>query len=177
MADKAPRYDIPNPAPEPLRLVQQFVNTIDLTHEREWLTSWLQERGCATPSDADLERARLVREAIRELLVANNEPASRPDATATMSAAADAAHLTIDFAQRTLVVRAAGLDGALGAVIVACFSGMADGDWERLKCCRNGNCRWAFFDYSKNRSASWCSMQICGNRRKTREYRRRLRGA
>jgi predicted RNA-binding Zn ribbon-like protein len=38
---------------------------------------------------------------------------------------------------------------------------------------RNHGCRWAFYDYSKNRSASWCLMQLCGNRRKIRAYRER----
>jgi predicted RNA-binding Zn ribbon-like protein len=50
---------------------------------------------------------------------------------------------------------------------------MSDGSWSRLKCCRNHDCRWSFYDYSKNRSATWCSMQICGNRTKTRAYRQR----
>jgi predicted RNA-binding Zn ribbon-like protein len=50
---------------------------------------------------------------------------------------------------------------------------MADGSWSRLKTCRNHGCRWVFYDLSKNRSASWCSMQLCGNRRKTRVYRAR----
>jgi predicted RNA-binding Zn ribbon-like protein len=50
---------------------------------------------------------------------------------------------------------------------------MTDGTWKRLKACRNHGCRWAFYDYSKNRSGSWCSMQLCGNRTKTRSYRRR----
>ena len=48
---------------------------------------------------------------------------------------------------------------------------MLDGSWERLKACRN--CHWSFYDYSPNRSATWCSMQLCGNRKKTRAYRRR----
>jgi len=39
--------------------------------------------------------------------------------------------------------------------------------------CRN--CHWSFYDYSPNRSATWCSMQLCGNRKKTRDYRRRRR--
>jgi predicted RNA-binding Zn ribbon-like protein len=33
----------------------------------------------------------------------------------------------------------------------------------------------SFYDYSPNRSAAWCSMQLCGNRAKTRAYRRRRR--
>ena len=43
--------------------------------------------------------------------------------------------------------------------------------WPRLKACRQ--CGYAFFDRSKNRSAAWCAMSICGNRTKNRTYRRR----
>jgi predicted RNA-binding Zn ribbon-like protein len=50
---------------------------------------------------------------------------------------------------------------------------MLDGTWVRLKACRN--CHWSFYDYSPNRSATWCSMQLCGNRTKTRAYRSRRR--
>ena len=77
--------------------------------------------------------------------------------------------------RQRLVARAPGIDGVLGDVLVVCLAAMADGSFGRLKCCRNRNCRWAFYDRSKNRSATWCSMQICGNRTKTRSYRRRSR--
>jgi predicted RNA-binding Zn ribbon-like protein len=60
---------------------------------------------------------------------------------------------------------------ALDEVLATAFGAMLDGTWRRLKACRN--CRWSFYDYSPNRSATWCSMQLCGNRTKTRAYRRR----
>jgi predicted RNA-binding Zn ribbon-like protein len=176
MAGKPPRYDLPNAAPEPLRLVQRFVNTIDLSHDREWLAGWLGEEGLGSPSEADLARARVVREAIRELLYANNGHEGSGEPLPALDAAAEAARLTIAFGTGALVPRAAGLDGVLGRVLVACFEAMRDGSFERLKCCRNVNCRWSFYDYSKNRSATWCSMQICGNRTKTRAYRARVQG-
>jgi predicted RNA-binding Zn ribbon-like protein len=50
-----------------------------------------------------------------------------------------------------------------------------DGTWERLKACREPSCVWAFYDYSKNRSAAWCSMEVCGNRNKVRLFRTRSR--
>ena len=46
-----------------------------------------------------------------------------------------------------------------------------DGVFSRLKACPN--CHWAFWDASKNRSATWCSMELCGNRLKTKRYRSR----
>ena len=69
------------------------------------------------------------------------------------------------------------MDGALGTIVAAAVEAMVDGHWNRLKACRN--CGFAFYDYSRNRAATWCSMTLCGNRLKTRGYRarRRARGA
>ncbi len=43
--------------------------------------------------------------------------------------------------------------------------------WRRLKICASDECLWAFYDSSKNRSGSWCRMEVCGNRTKNRRYR------
>ena len=173
MAKKKPRYDLPNAAPEPVRLVQRFVNTIDLSHDRDWLTAFLADEGLAEPTEEELERARQLRESIRELLYENNGQGRPRERWAELNVAAGHAGLTVDFASRELVPTATGLDGLLGRIAVTCLTAMGDGTWLRLKCCRNVACRWSFYDYSRNRSASWCSMQICGNRTKTRAYRRR----
>jgi predicted RNA-binding Zn ribbon-like protein len=172
MTHRPPRYDLPNAAPEPLRLVQTFVNTVNVGSGDEWLRAWFEDRGVKA-SAAGLARARVVREALRELLYANNLQAIRGDPWPLLRRAADAAELTIDFTEPALAARARGVDGAMGAVLAASFTAMVLDTWGRLKACRNHGCRWAFYDYSKNRSASWCSMQLCGNRTKTRAYRAR----
>ena len=165
-----PRYDIPKAAPDPLRTVQLLVNSVDLTHDREWLGGWLEEQGIR-PTKAALRRAREVREAIRELLYENNRRRVSGDPQPTLRRAADAARLTLDLRKPQLVAHAGGVDGALGRVLAVVFTAMLDGTWPRLKVCRK--CEWAFYDNSKNRSGSWCSMQLCGNRLKTRAYRKR----
>jgi len=175
MPRNPPRYDVPNAAPEPLRFVQRFVNTVNLESGEDWLARWFEDEGVAAAT-ADLERARTVREAIRELLYANNRQGPDAEARAVLTSAADAAAFTIDFSGPAFAARAAGVDGAVGRVLSVAFLAMLDGSWPRLKCCRNHHCRWAFYDYSKNRSASWCSMQLCGNRTKTRAYRARQAG-
>lgn len=179
MTRKAPRYDVPNAAPAPLSLVQGFVNTINSESGNEWLRDWLEERELH-PSESELRRARRVREALRELLYANNGQAAAGEQSTVgeqpavvLTNAADAAKLSIDFCDGRLVARARGIDGMIGAVLAAALQAMSDGSWRRLKACRNRACRWAFYDYSKNASATWCSMQICGNRHKTRAYRAR----
>ncbi len=182
---RPPRYDLPNAAPGGLRLVQELVNTSDHEHGREWLATpdelehWFAARGLAADGlgPKELARVHAFREGLRELLIANNEPRPIPaDAVEELGRAADRSRLTLSFGRRgtvELVSSAGSLDGAIGRILSTVHAAIADGTWQRLKACRN--CHWAFYDYSRNRSASWCSMAICGNRLKTRAYRRRGR--
>ena len=66
---------------------------------------------------------------------------------------------------------------ALGRVLAAAVRLAIAGEWSRIKICPAGDCRWAFYDRSRNRSRNWCSMQACGNRAKARQFRQRLRSA
>jgi predicted RNA-binding Zn ribbon-like protein len=162
----SPRYDVPKAAPEPLREVQQFVNSVDLEHELDWLPDWLSERGL----DGELERARTLREALRALALANNGFELDQSAVELVNRAA--ARLPLQLGPDGQLGVGAG-DDALDSVVAVALRAMLDGSWSRLKACRN--CCWSFYDYSPNRSATWCSMQICGNRTKTRAYRSRRR--
>jgi predicted RNA-binding Zn ribbon-like protein len=47
------------------------------------------------------------------------------------------------------------------------------GRLERVKICDSDECRWVFYDRSKPGNRRWCSSERCGNREKTRNYRRR----
>src|SRR5262249_39818080 len=111
MPRNPPRYDVPNAAPEPLRFVQRFVNTVNLESGEDWLASWFEDEGVAA-TGADLERARIIREAIRELLYANNRQGADAEARAVLTSAADAAAFTIDFSGPAFAARAHGVDGA-----------------------------------------------------------------
>jgi predicted RNA-binding Zn ribbon-like protein len=162
----SPRYDVPKAAPEPLLQVQQFLNSVDLENEVDWLPAWLDERGL----DSELERARALRHALRSLAIANNGPAPEAAAVEVVNAAAARLEPQVDAGGS---VRIASDGDALDQVLACAFAAMLDGSWARLKACRN--CHWSFYDYSPNRSATWCSMQLCGNRSKTRAYRRRKR--
>ena len=164
-----PRYDVPKAAPEPLRLVQRFVNTVDHEHHREWIGTAAELAdflGCAE-AEVDVERAHELREALRMLLRANNGAPLDAGALAAVNGVAAGLRLELDGEGR--VVFAA--EEPLARVVAVAFGAMLEGTWPRLKACRN--CKWAFYDYSKNRAASWCSMQLCGNRLKTRAYRSR----
>ena len=161
----SPRYDVPKAAPEPLRQVQQFLNSIDLENEVDWLPGWLGERGLGS----ELERAQALRVALRGLAIANNgdAPPAAPAIDVVNEAAARLSpQLAVDGD-----LRIASDGDALDGVLACALGAMLDGTWVRLKACRN--CHWSFYDYSPNRSATWCSMQLCGNRAKTRAYRKR----
>ncbi|MGH3980501.1 MAG: CGNR zinc finger domain-containing protein, partial [Pseudonocardiaceae bacterium] len=66
---------------------------------------------------------------------------------------------------------------AVAGVLAAAVRIAVSGDWNRIKICPADDCRWAFYDRSRNRSRTWCSMQVCGNRQKARSWRARARDA
>ncbi len=179
-------------APGPLALVQAFANTVAEEGHFRWeaigdpdsLRSWLKGRGLLADGErvgeADVARAKEVRKALRSLLAANNGRGDDPAAIRALNLAAERARLTVRFGadgRATLEPGAGGVDGALGRVLAAVHAGMEEGTWGRLKSCANATCGWVFYDRSKNRSGRWCSMEVCGNRTKTRAYRRRRQGA
>jgi predicted RNA-binding Zn ribbon-like protein len=158
------RYDVPNAAPEPLLQVQLLLNSTNVESGDDWLPDWLAERAAG----GELDRARALRDALRALVLANNGFPLADDALELMNKAAERVSLRLD-AERRVQVEASG--DPLDAVVAVALGAMLDGSWGRLKACRN--CHWSFYDNSPNRSATWCSMQLCGNRTKTRAYRRR----
>jgi predicted RNA-binding Zn ribbon-like protein len=173
-------------APGELELVRQFVNTNDIDDGidelattaklREWLSAHDLGIGNERLSSADLERTVELREAIRQLLLANAGDELSPAAVKRLNAAAAEVKLALRFERdggSALAPEAGGLDGALGAILAIVYRSMAEGTWERLKACRADDCQWGFYDTSRNRSAHWCSMAVCGNRAKARTYRRK----
>jgi predicted RNA-binding Zn ribbon-like protein len=180
----------PKAAPGELNHIRQLVNTLDLeTHEDDLrdppaLAAWLSERDLLTGdeplTDADLRQARSVREALRKLMLANNGAPLEAGAVDALNAAAKSAELAVRFdaqGDAELAPVRSGFDGAVGRLLAIVFCAMAAGTWERMKACPADDCEWAFYDWSKNRSGTWCDMAVCGNRAKARSYRgRRQRG-
>ena len=169
-----------------LDLVRDFVNTldfeigIDTISSRDELAMWFSEEGLVEdlvePTEKEHADAIAVREAIRDLLLANNGVAADAEAASqTLEDAARAANLGVRFENGRPLLAPEG-DGARAAIglIVAAVAELAPTDeWKRLKGCRDENCRVAFYDKSRNRSRAWCSMEVCGNREKARSFRQR----
>ncbi len=50
---------------------------------------------------------------------------------------------------------------------------IADADLSRVRKCRNPACILFFYDRSRNGTRVWCSLDICGNKMRMAEFRRR----
>jgi predicted RNA-binding Zn ribbon-like protein len=175
-------------APGELELVRKFVNTRDVEEGideldtpkalRRWLSSQGFKSKAPRPTEADVRRAIALRESLRALLLANNGERVDRRAVETLNAISDDLRLQVRFAPEggsALEPAGTGVDAALGVLLGIVFRSTAEGTWPRLKACRFDTCQWAFFDHSKNRSGTWCSMAVCGNRSKARAYRERHR--
>jgi len=175
-----------NPAPGQLELVRQFVNTWDEDDSIEHvptpqaLRDWLVEHGLLAPGTrvdaAGYVRAVEVREALRALLLHNGGLDLDPQAPDILDAAAQRARLGVRFGGHgdpRVEPRGGGVDGAMGRLLAIVFEAMQAGTWPRLKACMAATCQWAYYDKSRNQSAVWCDMKICGNRQKVRSFRER----
>jgi len=108
--------------------------------------------------------------------VANREGDLDPSAPAELAREGETAIVRVrlgDDAATSLAPASSGSDAAVATLLVIVHEAQLTGTWPRLKACRH--CTYAFFDRSKNRSAAWCAMSICGNRTKNRAYRQRRR--
>src|SRR4051794_25693509 len=167
-------------------LISDFVNTREVETGEDALVSpaalarWLSEHGLARgrATEEDLTEAVAVREALRDLLLANNGvPVDTSRAAATLESAAAHARLALRFAPPRLEPAVAGAAAGVGRIVAAAAEAMTDPDWDRVKACRADNCRWAFVDRAKNRSRAWCDMRVCGNRQKAQRFRERRGGS
>ena len=181
------------PAPEPLIAVQAFANTLDvetgtdLLETPEAFRDWMLRSELAVPdikvSDADMKPARLLREIIRDLLVANEQGVNDKEAGKALADLVSERRVQLVADPETGRL-APDLEPAVDVGDFTCLllgiimaEQLTDDHWERLKLCENPECLWAFYDGSRNRSGSWCRTGLCGNRIKNRAYRERQRSA
>ena len=54
---------------------------------------------------------------------------------------------------------------------------MLAGDRSRLRQCEGANCMLLFHDDSRSGARRWCAPERCGDRTRSREYRRRKSGS
>ena len=172
-------HDVDRPAPGELWLVQRLVNTLDLEEGTDALSdTWLGSVGLTSEalSTEDVARVGLFREAVRRLLLAHNGGEIDADAVASLDALGRAAAMRVGFGADgapRLEPAASGADEVIARLLAIIARAAAEGTWERLKTCPADDCHWAFYDFSRNHSRTWCDMKVCGNRAKARSYRAR----
>lgn len=159
----SPTHD-PQAAPGPLEQVRTLLNTWRIPNDTRVPVDDL-----AGPGEADLR-------ALRDDLRAVVEGTSDTDRTLTA---------WIERLGVTVAVEGGGLRfrhraGPPGDVLTVVLDAVADGTWRRLKACPD--CRWAFYDNTRNGSKRWCLMEAagpgsrgCGNIAKVRRHRERTR--
>ncbi len=168
--------------PPELQAVESFLNTLD---ERRWrdeppadhlrtpddLAAWLQGQGVtAMVGFRELALAHELRGALREMLAAvaghETDMVEPPDDLIARFP------FVLDTAAGLRPV-AGGVEGALAQLLAGVAQAVMRGNAWRLKMCASADCRWVFYDGSRNGAGRWCSMEACGNREKTRAYRQR----
>jgi predicted RNA-binding Zn ribbon-like protein len=177
-------------APGRLELLQRFINSHNHDFPPEWdrigtrerAGAWLRQKRLVAPgdriSDADVARLRELREAMRALALANHGGRSAAAAADVIRRVSDTATLSVaidDEGRTALEPARRGVDGAVATLLAILHEAQLSGQWSRMKGCRQ--CGYVFFDRSRNRSAAWCAMSICGNRTKNRAYYRRRRAS
>lgn len=139
-------------------LLVDFLNTLDVEDGTDGLADdaghrqWSEEHGVLPGDRLTAVRARDALRAIVDGDDADLPPIELPVATAS----------------GTVALRArSAADAAVASAVVLSLQGKLG----RVKLCGGEDCRWAFYDASRNGSRQWCSMEVCGNRQKARTFR------
>lgn len=166
-------------------LLVDFVNTRDVEEDTDSvadparLGEWIAEHtGELVPEldAADVERVQGLRESLRRLMLANNGGEVDEGDLQPLREAAERSRFRLSFepgGDLELTPARADLSGFEASLLLAVEHLQCHDAWPRLKACTDESCHWAFYDSTRNRSRTWCSMDVCGNRQKTRRYRSR----
>ena len=169
-------------------MLVDFVNTRDLEEETdsiatpEQLSAWITERTgelIGGLDEDDASRVHALRESLRALLRTHNGSAIDERLLEPLREAAGRSRYRPTFSatgELEIAPARSDLTGFEARLLLAIERLQSQGAWPRLKACTDDDCQWAFFDTTRNRSRTWCSMEECGNREKTRRYRERRGG-
>jgi predicted RNA-binding Zn ribbon-like protein len=165
-------------------LLVDFVNTRDIEEETDSISDprglqvWVRERTgeyVEAPDEEALGRLLALRESLRALLRTNNGEEIGAGELTPLEEAAERGRFRTTFSNGHLDLAPArsDLSGFEARLLLAIERLQSHGAWPRLKACTDDECQWAFYDATRNHSRTWCSMDVCGNREKTRRYRAR----
>ena len=144
-----------------------------------WLRRWLADAGQPAPAGLDTPTELLaLREGLRQLAGINCGTPADPAVVGAAEAVLEQSQVLVELAAAgephvTAVDRDDTVRLAVAVAADAYLAVQARGEWRRLKVCASPDCRWAFWDSTRNRSRRWCDMTGCGNRAKNRAWRSR----
>jgi predicted RNA-binding Zn ribbon-like protein len=177
--------------PADAALLMEFVNTLDErsftvhgaehTGNDEFATAaaairWLRVHNLLTRretiSAGELDMAITLRSALRDALAVRAGHA-RANTVTRVNVVLAELPVTVQFDRDGTPHLTAVSDGVAGALGEVMATVVTSNWWHRLRMCAAPDCRWVFYDTSRNAGGRWCSMAVCGNREKTRRYRER----
>ncbi|MFN2490556.1 MAG: CGNR zinc finger domain-containing protein [Actinomycetota bacterium] len=182
--------------PKEVALLEAFLNTIDLERfgakaskpeqERDvinrpkLLKQWLVDRALLRRGSritrGDVEDARRLRDGLRAMLRASQgltfDRAALEDAQGLAARSSVFVALS-ESSGPALHPGSGGVQGAFERIVADVATASATDKLTRLKVCSAEDCQLVFYDHSRSRTKRWCAMETCGNRVKTRRYRRR----
>lgn len=75
--------------------------------------------------------------------------------------------------QQEMVSTASGWELVMARIAASFAELLLPAHVQRVKICDNEDCRWVFYDESRNRVRRWCDDKMCGNLMKVRRFRER----
>lgn len=177
-------------APGGLSLVQEFLNTavngqVDLLADAEsargWfepaLVAWSAQAGLATPPVAldggDRDKLITVRADLRRAVGGwPRDPTAHPGGWMIARGVSAALRQGVDGTVRA-APQGRGWKLVASLLLIEALAAQAEGQWPRLKVCRNHACAVAFYDRSRNNSGVWHDVLTCGNAANLRVSRAR----
>lgn len=171
----------------------EFLNTLELEsgrfedhlHQPDDARAWfldhavIHEGPTEAWTNADLQRVRVTRDALREVVDAIVE--GRLPASTTLDvinkALGDGHVRRLELEGTDLRVGhrhgATPVGDALAALASPIVTELSSGRPDRFRTCANNSCRWTFYDGSPTGRRRWCDMRTCGNRAKAARHRER----
>ncbi|MBN2206693.1 MAG: CGNR zinc finger domain-containing protein [Candidatus Aminicenantes bacterium] len=161
----------------------------DQLDDPAWLADYLRRGGLAGPETAavsvsslvpKLKKLRAVLQAEADAVAGDPRPTTnrfkalnaflrRAPLRRTLTIAEGRAVLKLESSPRS--------PASILADIAAAFAEtMVRGETDRIKLCGNADCRWVFYDETKNKSRRWCG-PTCGNLMKVRRFRGRRKAS
>ncbi|KIF00601.1 hypothetical protein PL81_40270 [Streptomyces sp. RSD-27] len=188
----------PQPSPRTVtptvETVLAFVNTRadgsgrrELFADGDSFAAWLAEHeefgGETVVTDADAAVARELRDALVTLLLAHSgdeeslgEPLLRAERHLRRVGSLYPLATVVTAGGVELASPQTGVPRVFGTVLAAVTTFAQNGDWGRIKACRNPPCHFGFLDRTRNGAGLYCSTG-CGSQVSMRKHRQRQRHA